>query len=422
VSPRTAAAVALLVLGAAYLLTLTLTTPWSPATGGPPVSPEVSRDFTPADVAREDAFHSAVRPPAYAAIVVGLAVSAALGLTPLGARLVSAVARPLGGGVVWQVLLGTVALTVLGRLATLPFSARAEVVLRRYGLSTQTWGSWAVDVAKGVAVSAVIAAVALLGFYAIARAAPRTWWAWAAAGGAALVVVVSFVWPLLVEPVFNRFESLPAGPLRASLIELAEQDGVPVRDVLVADASRRTSALNAYVSGFGSTRRLVVYDTLIREAPPEEVRLIVAHELGHAARRDVLYGTLLGAAGLAVGCCALFLLLNWAPLLRRAGVTDAGDPRSLALVLLLAGLAGLASSPVQSLVSRRIEARADVHALNLTEDPATFAAMQRRLARTNLSDLDPHPLVYGMFASHPTAPERIALARSWARGHDVRLP
>lgn len=421
-SPRAAAALGLLVLGAGLLATLVLTTPWSAGTGGPSVAADVARDFSAQDLERENAYHRAIRPPGYAGLAAGLALSAALSLTPLGARLVAAVARPLGGGWVWQVLLGSLALAAVGSLVTLPFSARSEIVLRQYGLSTQTWASWAVDVLKGVAVSAVIGAVALLGFYAIARAAPRSWWAWTAVAGAALVVAVSFVWPLLVEPVFNRFEPLPDGPLRTSLIELAESDGVPVRTVLVADASRRTTALNAYVSGLGSTRRLVVYDTLVREAPPEEVRLIVAHELGHAKRGDVLHGTLLGAAGLAFGCCALFLLLTWTPLLARAGVSGAGDPRSLALLLLLAALGGLLTSPLQSLVSRRIEARADVHALDLTADPRTFVAMERRLARTNLSDLDPHPLIYGMFATHPTAPERIALARSWATGRDVPLP
>ena len=119
---------------------------------------------------------------------------------------------------------------------------------------------------------------------------------------AALVVALSFVYPLVIEPVFNRFSPLEEGELRTSLLRMAEDDGVLVEDVLVADASRRTSTLNAYVSGFGATRRIVVYDTLLDQAPAEQVRTVVAHELGHAAEHDVRNGTLLGALLAAAGC------------------------------------------------------------------------------------------------------------------------
>jgi hypothetical protein len=214
------------------------------------------------------------------------------------------VARPLGGGWFWQVLLGTLALTVLGRLATLPLSARSELVLRRYGLSTQTWASWLVDALKGVLVGAGLTALAMLALVAVARRT-RHWWAWGALATAGLVVAGSFAYPLVVEPVFNRFTPLPAGELRSDLLALAEEDGVAVEEVLVADASRRTTAVNAYVSGFGSSRRIVVYDTLLDQAEPAEVRLVVAHELGHAAERDVLVGTLLGALASGAAVCAL---------------------------------------------------------------------------------------------------------------------
>jgi STE24 endopeptidase len=249
---------------------------------------------------------------------------------------------------------------------------------------------------------------------ALARRAPQTWWAWAAGAVAALVVVVSFAYPVVVEPVFNRFSPLPAGELRDDLLALAAADGVPVDDVLVADASRRTTALNAYVSGFSGTRRIVVYDTLLR-APPDEVALVVAHELGHAQERDVLVGTLLGALGAAAAVCALFLVLSWAPLLGRSGATGAGDPRVVPLLLALVAVGGLLVGPLSNLVSRRIETRADVHALELTRAPEVFVETQKRLARTNLSDLDPHPVAYALFATHPSTTERIALAREWER-------
>jgi STE24 endopeptidase len=407
-----AGTLAALLLG--FAVALAVTVPWTPLPGAAPTV-QVSRDFTPAEIAREVAYHREVRPPAYAGLLLGLAVAGLLALTPVGARMVEAVARPLGGGWVWQVLLGTLALTVVGRLVTLPLDAWSERVLRRYGLSTQSWGSWFVDVGKSVAVTSVLAGVVLLAVLALVRMAPRTWWAWAAAVTAAFVIAGSFVYPLVVEPVFNRFAPLPAGQLRTDLLALAARDRVPVEDVLVADASRRTTALNAYVSGFGSTRRIVLYDTLVKTASPAEVELIVAHELGHAKRQDVLRGTLIGALGAAAAVCALALLLSWTPLLRRAGAASVGDPRVIPLVLFLVAAGTLVLAPLTTLASRRIEARADVHSLELTRDLPTFVGSEQRLARTNLADLEPNPVLYAFFATHPSSPQRIALAREWAR-------
>jgi Zn-dependent protease with chaperone function len=423
VTSRPVLLVTLGVLVVALLVALAVGTPWHPLPlrgDGVPVDP--ARDFTAAEMAREDAFHAAVRPPAYLSLALSLVIALVLGLSPLGARLVDAVAAPLGGGWGWRVLLGGLALTLLGRLLVLPLDAWAEVVLRRYGLSTRSWGGWVADVSRSYAVMLVLTLIALFAFYGLLRWSPRWWWAFGALTGALLVVVASFAYPVVVEPVFNKFTSLPAGELRTSLTTMAARDGVPVRDVLVADASRRTTSLNAYVSGFGATRRIVVYDTLLDRASPDEVRLVVAHELGHAKRRDVLWGTLLGALGVAALVVFLALVLQSAGLLRRAGVLSAADPRSMALVLAVVAVVGFAFSPVQTLVSRRIEARADVHALDLTLDPETFAQMQRRLAVSNLSDLDPPPLVYLLFATHPTAPQRIALARNWALLHGAPPP
>jgi STE24 endopeptidase len=409
----------LLVLGGALVVLLVTTTPWSPLAGHAlrgRVAADPHADFSAAQIAREDAYHRAVRPPAYLSLAIGLAVATVLGLTPLGARLVEAVARPLGRGWVWQAVLGGLAVSLVGRLVTLPFDAWTEVVLRRYGLSVQTWPGWLADQARGLGIAAVLLSVVAIGFFGLARWLPNAWWLPAAVGGAALVLAVSFLYPVVVEPVFNKFTPLPAGELRTSLLDLARRDGLPVENVLVADASRRTTALNAYVSGFGRTRRIVVYDTLLRTSP-DEVRLVVAHELGHAKRDDVLHGTAAGALAMAASACLLFLLMTWPPLLRRAGVESAGDARAVALLLFLSAALSFLGSPAQNLVSRRVEARADVHALDLTSDPQTFIASERRLALRNLADLDPNPVVYGLFATHPTPPERIAIARSWARQH-----
>jgi STE24 endopeptidase len=424
-SPRTVALVTLGLLLVGLVGATVLTTPWHPLGDVPAsdrVATGVSGDFTDAEVASAEQLGHRARPPAYLGLVTGLAVVVVLGLTPMGAGLVGRVARLVGGNWALTTVLATLLLLLVVRLATLPFAAWSEQVSRSAGLSTRSWGQWVVDVAKGFGVNAVVTVLVVTAVVGLARAMPRWWWAPAAVGAAVLVVALSFVYPLVVEPLFNRFTPLPDGPLRTSLLELAREDGVPVDDVLVADASRRTTTLNAYVSGFGSSRRIVVYDTLLDQAPDDEVRLVVAHELGHAARNDVLAGTLLGALGVATAVVALGLLLGWQTLLDLAGARAAGDPRVVALLLALIAVGTFLSGPVQNLVSRQIEARADVHALDLTGDPGTFARMQRRLAVTAHSDLTPPWLAYRWFASHPTAPQRIAMARTWARMHGQPVP
>jgi STE24 endopeptidase len=414
---RRAAAIACCGLGLALVATVALTTPWHPLPGpGLPADP--ARDFTPAELARERAFAAALRPPGYLGLAASLLSVLILGLSPLGARLLGYVLRPVRR---WPlgVAAAAIVVTAVSRAAALPFDAWTETVLRRYGLSTQRWPGWALDQLKSFGVAAVIWTVALVLLHLLVRRFPRHWWAPAAAGGFGLVVVISFGYPLLVEPVFNSFTPMRAEPLRTELLRLAKDDGVRVRNVLVADASRRTTALNAYVSGFGSTRRIVVYETLLRSTPPGEIKLIVAHELGHAKRGDVLYGTLLGGLGVATGVCGLYLLTTSPRMLRRAGVPSVADPRAVALVLALVTIGGQVSGPVQNLVSRRIEARADVHALDLTRDPRTFIRMRRALSVQNLSDLRPVPIEYALWATHPTGPERIAMARAWARRHGM---
>ena len=410
-TPREWALVALLALAIGLAVAAITLVPWRVPRPSSAARAAALHDV-PADVvSRGRALHAALRPSSYGSLLAGLAAAVLLGLTPAGARIVTWVGQAFGGHWLAEAVLGGLVILMLLWVVSLPFGAWRHTVLREYGLSTQNWRGWAVDLLKSGAVGIVTGAVVLGGFYTVTRFAPDWWWAFGAAGAAALVVLLSFVFPVLVEPVFNKFTPMPAGPLRDELVAMAARDGIPVREVLVADASRRTTGLNAYVSGFGATRRIVVYDTLLREAPSGEVRSVVAHELGHAKDRDPEVGTLLGAIGAAAAVVALYLLGDWEALLSRAGVDSIGSPTAIGLVLAVLALAGLVTGPMQSLVSRRVEARADQHALGLTGDPAEFAAMQLRLAAVNIADVHPPRLEYLLFATHPDTVERLAAAR-----------
>jgi len=392
----TAAAVAL--SGAVIFVVLAWwLVPWDPA-GGPVTPASVDDVFTPAEVDRAESFARWARVWGWGSLAVSLAVACWLGFTSAGERLVARLPGPR-----WVVVvLAVAACTLIGRVATLPFAVALQRLRLDEGLSTQSWSGWLRDMAVSQLVVIVSTSLGLLLVFGIARRWHRAWPAVAGLGLAGLVLLVSFVYPLLVEPLFNRFTPLPDGPLRTEILALAGREDVPVDDVLVADASRRTTTLNAYVSGFGSTRRVVVYDTLVEDAPPQQTLSVVGHELAHARHDDVLTGALLGAAGALVGVGLLGLVLG-------RGRSPA-DPRQVPRILALLALGTLLASPVLSTISRTLETRADVDALAATQDPDAFVALHRHLALRSLADPTPPVWSQFWFGSHPTTLERIGLA------------
>jgi STE24 endopeptidase len=387
--------------------------PWHWVPGGHLTPVAATQLFTPAQISRADHYSSSARLLSLSSYFLAMAVALVLGFTPLGARLVRAATHRLRW---WGVIpVGTLLLLVVGGLVTLPLELALRHEQLRYGLTNQGLGGWSEDSVKSLLVTWVISAVVLLVVVGMARRSPRWWFAWA--GGAALLLSVagSFLYPVVVEPLFNNFTPMPAGPFRQAVFRLADREGVHIDDVLVADASRRTTTVNAYVSGFGSTRRVVVYDNLLKDLTPAEARLVIAHELGHAKHNDVVTGTALGAVGSVFGIALLALLLDSRRLRRRAGVRSAGDPAALALILALTGVGTFLASPVQNTASRAIEARADRTAIETTGQGQVFIRMQRQLSVRSLSDPTPPWLTQFWFGSHPTAAQRAGLPASMKR-------
>ena len=369
--------------------------------------------FAPDEVSRARRYHR----PLYVVLLVdttlGLVALSLLVFTRVGSWLYDVVDElPWWGRAVLFPMLVLGVLTLL----RLPLSFwRGHVRERRWGFSTQTAGGWLLDRAKGFAVAAFLSAVAVLAFVALARALPGAWPAAAAPGAALLVLALGFAAPIVLEPLFNRFRPLGDPALAGELRALAERAGVPVRDVLVADASRRTRRENAYVSGLGGTRRIVLFDNLLGASEPRQIRLVVAHELGHRRARHVERGTLLAMAGAAAVVLVLWGLLSWPALLEAIGASGPGDPRVAPFLFLVVGVFELIGLPLGAALSRRWEREADRSSLELTRDPQAFESAHRRLARANLADLEPPRAVYALLFSHPTPPERIAAARAWAR-------
>ncbi|MEO7350344.1 MAG: M48 family metallopeptidase, partial [Marmoricola sp.] len=391
-------AIVLVILGAVFV-------PWSWVPGGHLVPVRGSEVFSPPQLSRAEAYSSARRHLGWASLAASVVLGMVLGLTPLGARLTRLIPGP------WwlRAALATFAVLLAGALVTAPFELASRSNALEYGLTHQSLGGWLRDQAVSLLVGWVFAGVMVLLVIGTARRSPRRWPLWTAIAGAVLTVAGSWVYPVVVEPLFNHFTPLPAGTLRTRIMELARTEKVPVSDVLVADASRRTTTLNAYVSGFGNTRRVVLFDNLVKDVPQRETLVVVAHELGHARNNDVLLGTVLGAAGVVLGSGLLGLVLGRRRFVDRAGVDHPGRPEAVALLLALATVGSLLASPVQNTISRAIEARADRASLEATGDYAGFEKMQKELATRSLSDDDPPAWSQFWFGSHPTTVQRIGM-------------
>jgi STE24 endopeptidase len=348
------------------------------------------RFFTPEELERSRRYHR----PLYLAHALDLA----LALVVLG--LLAAYADWTVGPWWLAAAVLTVIAVTTSALVRLPVSFWTGFLYeRRWGFSTQSARGWAADFLRKVLLASVFGVIEVVGLVALARAFPSWWPAVAAPPLALFVLVVTFVAPLVLEPIFNRFAPLADPELAGQLRALAARAGLPVREVLVCDASRRTTKLNAYVSGLGSTRRIVLFDTLLRRAGRAELELVLAHELGHRRAGHIVKGTVLGMAGAVVGT-----LIVW------AAVEDPRDPTVAPLVLFLTLALELVALPFWTALARRWEREADRYSLELTSDRDAFVSVHRELAAANLSDLDPPRLVYRLLFTHPTPAERIASA------------
>ncbi|MBX6351019.1 MAG: M48 family metalloprotease [Clostridia bacterium] len=286
---------------------------------------------------------------------------------------------------------------------------------RRFGLSTRTTAGFWADFAKESLIGAAWTAVAVAVLFALASRMPRRFFIPAGALAAAGVAALSLAGPVVLDPLFYRFTPLPDSPLRAELLALAEAARVPVGQVLVADASRRTTSVNAYVAGWGPTRRLVLYDTLLARYDEDEVLLVAAHEIAHVRYRHVEKGLSLAAAGAALGVGALSFVLR--RLAAEGSAPALPHPGAVPWVLLLATLASLLVMPIENGISRRFEAEADALSLRLAPHPEAAVRLEVDLARTNLADADPWPYVEWFLFDHPSQLERAraALAAAGSR-------
>jgi STE24 endopeptidase len=367
--------------------------------------PDPLRWFTPDLLDRIAAYRGPLAVIGVIAPLIDVAVPLAIAATRRGHRFVRRIVALVGPDRPVRAAAAVVAaVVVLTELAHLPSGLWVHRHAVAFGLSTQSRAGWLGDwaIARGVGLL-VVTGLALMG-WALLRRWPLRWYLAAAPAGVLLVALSVLLSPLLIEPLLYDLRPLPDSGLRRELRAVLAADGRPQAPLLVADASRRTTAQNAYVSGLWGTRRVVLYDTLL-ERPPEQVAQILAHELAHERNRDVARGVLAGAAGWVVLCgvLAVWVRRSAAP----AAHAASGVVAVIAIVVTL-------STPVTAWISRRAEAAADIGALELTADPVTFCAMQRGLVERNLSDPAPPTWQRLWSWSHPPAASRLVLAEHWS--------
>ena len=319
-------------------------------------------------------------------------------------------ARPMIGAAV-----AGAGLSVTLGIAALPASIAAHERAVDYGISTQTFGSWLGDVGKSAAIGAVLVAAGAALLIALVRRFAGRWWLPGTVAVGAIATVFVWLAPVVLAPVFNKFTALPANsPARAEVLALARRTGVDIGQVYRVNASRRVRSLNAYVDGIGPTKRVVLYDNLLRRANRPELKSIVAHELGHVKHDDVLRGLAFLVIVAPLGL--LFAAELGAGLAARAEV-DRRGPAALPAYFLGLAVAALVLGVPGNQLSRQVEASADTFALQLTHDPRALIAVQRRLAISNVSDPDPPGLVTALIGTHPSAMDRIGAAVAYRREH-----
>jgi STE24 endopeptidase len=292
-------------------------------------------------------------------------------------------------------------------LPTLPVSAISRRRGIAVGLVTQSWRGWAADLVKGAAIESVLAGAAGGAAVAVTRRSPDRWWLPASVGSVLFGGVLAALAPVLLDPVFNDFTPLPEGETRSDVLDLARAAGIKVGEVYSVDASRRTTAANAYVAGLGPTKRVVLFDTLLDRYSRDEIRVVVAHELGHVRNRDVPRGVLY-AALVAPAAALAVQRLSWELSPER------GTARALPALALAGTLVGAPIGLIGNRLSRALERRSDAYSLVLTDAPDAFISFERAIAVQNVADVEPPRWLTSLLATHPPTAERIGSAVSFA--------
>jgi STE24 endopeptidase len=329
-----------------------------------------------------------------------------------------------------QAAVFTTPLVLVIAVLNIPLDIVREHILRRFGISVQSWSSWALDWAKGELLTILLAIFLVWIFYARIRRSPRYWWFRCWLASLPIVVLLVFLQPVVVDPLFHKFEPLehkdPA--LTTALEKMVQRAGeqIPPERMFWMGASEKTTSLNAYVTGIGASKRIVVWDTTIKDMTTPQIVFVAGHEMGHYVLNHIPKGLAFAALSLFILDYLLFLtvdrvLARWGA---GWGIRNVGDYASLPALLFLIVIFAFLGAPIGNTFSRYVEHQADQYGLEvthgLTPDSAQVAAQSfQKLGEIDLADPDPNPVEVFLFYDHPAVPDRIRFSLSydpWSKG------
>ena len=291
--------------------------------------------------------------------------------------------------------------TFLLFLFLLPLQYYEEFIIsHKFGLSNQTLSAWFIEALKEGILYMVISTVGFTSIYALMVYSPRYWWLIAIAVFIIFIIFANFIFPILIDPLFYKFKPLEDEELKKEILEMTDKAGISVGSILVADASRKTNKVNAYFTGIGKSKRIVIYDNLLKKYSKDEVLSVIAHEVAHWKYMHILKSILAGIVGIIL----VFLILHTVNI----GLNIQPSPRLVIILFIIFSLISYISSPVTNAVSRYFEMQADKMAVELTGDAQTQVEMLKKLAESNLSYVNPPKVLKFLIYTHPPILERIS--------------
>jgi len=314
----------------------------------------------------------------------------------------------LGGSFVVRGMLFFLCLSLVQTVLDIPFSLyRNFCIEARYGFNTMTPRLWLSDLLKSATIGVVLLALLTSGALALVHLSPHWWWLWVWGFFAAVTLFLMYLSPYVIEPLFHKFEPIRTEGLEEQIRDLLNRAGLEVSRVLQVDASRRSRHSNAYFTGIGRVKRIVLFDTLLERLDTREILAVLAHEAGHWKLRHLLKRLIVSEAVALFCCYAAFRLLEAGILPSLLGMGTVSFYAQLVILGFLLSLTSSLLTPLASLLSRRHEREADRYAIELSGTPGALASSLVKMSRDNLSNLHPHPLYAAVYYSHPPVVERV---------------
>ncbi|MCD6570985.1 MAG: M48 family metallopeptidase [Deltaproteobacteria bacterium] len=316
-----------------------------------------------------------------------------------------------------------VALALIKGILDIPFSLYGTFVIEKnYGFSTISPKLWASDLLKNLVISALIMASLLGPLLSLIYYAEKTWWLWVWMFFGFFQLLILWLYPIIIAPLFNKYEPIGDHDLKERIISIAERVGIKVGGIYQVDAGKRSRHTNAYFTGMGKTKRIVLYDTLLKSHTAEEILSVLAHEIGHWKKKHIMKQLVF------IEVCSFFAfylayrLIEWPVLYRTFGFEQGIPYVGLFLLAVLFKPIAFFLTPIGSMISRRFEQEADDYSYLLIGTTQPLCGALRQLAKDNLANLFPHPLFVWFYYSHPPLAERIARLQNIEREKRIEMP